>query len=142
MNNPTTPIREFSDKDDVESDVHFLAYEANWHKKIAKDGSIGNSLQNWPPSQNSRIVLVSCDRAAFPKVSEKQVQTLANQTLGDIGKQRHILRVYTIDSLRTQVENLILQTMIEHGMALPSEQKQVFEKSLYEEAGGWNARDI
>lgn len=142
LNNPTSPIREFSDGEDTESDIHFFAYEASWHKKISKESFIQNSLESSPPSSISRVVLISCDRAAFPKVSEKNVQSLANETIGEVGKQRHVFRSYTLEALRTQVENLILQTMIEHGMVLPPEQKQVFKTSLYEEAGGWNARDI
>lgn len=142
LNTPSTPLREYKDDTDDTADIHFLAYEATWHRKVSKDQLIETSLADHAPAPTSRIVLVACDRTPFFKISEKQIQTLANENLLDRGKQVHVMRAYTTDNLRTQVENLIFQTMMEHGMTLPSEMRQAFENFLSEEDGGWNARAI
>lgn len=142
MNSHATPIREFSDKQDVESHIHFLAYEAQWHKKIAKENHIGESLLLRPPSADSRMVLVSCDQAAFPKVSEKSVQNLANECMASVGKQRHIIRAQTAEILRREVENLVLQSLLEHGMTLPPDQQLATGRYLEEGVGEWDATGI
>jgi hypothetical protein len=146
MNSPATPIREFDEKSDQQTHIHFLAYEARWHRKVRKDNFIEAAIVNWPPDRNSRVVLIACDKA-YPKILDKHVQILSNETLSHVGKQRHISRAFTTEILRSDTEVLLMQSLLEHGMVtvdyrLSSNLDLQYKAPQSEGPEHWDARGI
>lgn len=145
LSSATAPIKEFDQKSDQEAHIHFFAYEAQWHKKIKKDGAIEAAVLNWPPNKHSRVVLIACDKAGLPKVNEKHVQILSNEALSNLGKQHHTIRAYTTELLRSETEMLLLQSLIERGMISPeygSSDLDMQYKAQNESLEPWDARGI
>lgn len=117
LSSPKAPIRLFKDGVDTDSHVHFIAYEAKWHKTVKQDSSIQSAIAAYPPSDYAKIILVVCDQVARPKVTENQVERLSVQTLSNVGSRRHISRAYTREILMRDTENFVRQSMYDHGMA-------------------------
>lgn len=142
MNSSATPIREFNQDSTPKPHIHFFAYEAQWHKNIKRDDAIDAAIAPNPPEADSRIVLVACDKT-YPKVNEKHLQALSNDTLDNVGKQRHTIRAYTTDVLSSETEMLLSQSLIERGMVSPEAPELDMQyKAQNQNLVFWDARGI
>ncbi|MDT0194316.1 hypothetical protein Q9R30_02990 [Arthrobacter sp. AB6] len=142
MNSSATPIKEFNQDSPYEPHIHFFAYEAQWHKNIRRDGAIEAAIVTNPPDANSRIVLVACDKT-YPKVNERHLQVLSNETLYNVGRQRHTIRAYTTDLLSSETEMLLSQSLMERGMVSPeSPELDMQYKAQNQNLAFWDARGI
>ena len=92
---------------DDSADIYVVAYPASAHHELERSGRLRTLIDGLPEAHSARVVLIACDRAARPKVTEKMVSAFLNKhPAGTLG-QSHGYRIVQKNQLGSTIASVL-----------------------------------